>query len=147
MGAVIDGTRADVTCCLSVRSGFAGNARELGGGFFKSATKARMARMDPNPYQSPEAGKRHRPPGYNSGMDEKRGNRFQFGLASLFAAMTLAALAVRARWWIPVIWVAVYLCGIIALAVLVVIVRILGWAGVHIARMAKSRLRIKPRNF
>jgi hypothetical protein len=65
---------------------------------------------------------------------------FQFGLASLLAAMTVAALAVWARslWWIPAIWVATYLCGIIALALFVVIVRILGWAGVHLAHWARK---------
>jgi hypothetical protein len=73
-------------------------------------------------------------------MDETPGRRFQFGLASLFAAMTLAALAMWARslWWIPAVWAGTYLCGIVALAGFVAIIRIIACAGAHIARLVKK---------
>lgn len=75
-----------------------------------------------------------------SEMNEKPEKQFQFSLASLFAAMTLAALAVWARWWIPFIWVAIFLCGMIALSLVVAIVCILRWAGAHVAHwVSKAR--------
>jgi hypothetical protein len=69
-------------------------------------------------------------------MHEKLEKRWQFGLASLFAAMTLASLALWARslWWIPAIWAATFACGMVALAIFVAIVRILLWAGVCVVR-------------
>jgi len=75
-------------------------------------------------------------------MNENQGKRFQFSLASIFAAMTLAALAMWARslWWIPVIWVCTLLYGLVVLTVFVVIVRILGWVGGHIVRCARRPL-------